>query len=134
MTDNERRIFDLHVEREDLQSIKFELMSKLLDEELIKDILKERQWKALYIYGGAPLGIQVYRTFNKFIPVHGIIDKSGTTKIHVENVKVYLPTDKIYMEDDDPIIITPIEYSDEIIEDLVKYVKCERIIQINELF
>lgn len=134
MTETERDIFDSHVREEELLRIKFELMGQLLNPDVIKRIIMKYEWKAIYIYGGAYLGIQACCAFRQFINVASIIDQAGELTITRKDIQVILPEDLAKINDDLPIIITPLEHALSIRNTLLKYRSKERIFYINELF
>ena len=134
MTETERSIFDSYVRREELLRIKFELMGELLRLDTVKHIVEEHAWQSVYIYGGASLGIQAYCASRRFIDVAGIIDRAGSLQIPRDDIEVIVPKDLEKIDNDLPIIITPLEYARAIRDDLLKYRNEERIFYINELF
>lgn len=134
MTETERSIFDSHVRKEELLQIKFELMGQLLRHDVVKSIVDDHSWHSLYIYGGAYLGVQACLAFRQFIDVPYLIDRAGELRVLRDDINVILPQDLAKMEDDLPIIITPLEYARDIRNDLLKYRSGERIYYLNELF
>lgn len=134
MTGTQRDIFDAHVRKEELLQIKFELMGQLLRRDIVKRIVDMYKWQSLYIYGGGYLGIQAYDAFHHFINVAGVIDQKGELLVSRDDIQVFLPQDLAKMEDDLPIIITPLEYARDIRNNLLKYGSEERIFYLNELF
>lgn len=134
MTKVEQNIFDSHVRREELFQIKFELMGQLLRLDTVKKIVDEHAWQSIYIYGGGYLGIQTCYAFRHFTNVVGIIDQVGELIIPKEDINVFLPKDLVEIHNDLPIIITPLEHAYIIQNELLKYMKEERIFYLNELF
>lgn len=134
MTKTQRDIFDSYVRRKELFQIKFELMGQLLRRDTVKRIVDTYAWQSIYIYGGGYLGIQAYDAFCHFIDVAGVIDRTGELLVPRDDIDVFLPQDLAKMEDDLPIIITPLEYARDIRNDLLKYRSEERIYYLNELF
>lgn len=133
MTEKERAIFDSHVRREELLSIKFELMGQLLCPDIVKSIIEKYSWESIYIYGGAYLGIQACCAFRQFINVAGVIDQAGELIRSREDIRVFIP-EELEKIDDLPIIITPLEYARQIYDKLLQYRCEERIFYLNELF
>lgn len=134
MTKTERAIFDSHVRREELLQIKFELMGQLLRPDTVKGIIEKHAWQSVYIYGGAYLGVQACCAFRQFIDVVGVIDRAGELMIPREDIKVILPEDLAKIDNDLPIIITPLEHAQAIYNVLLRYRREERIFYLNELF
>lgn len=134
MTETERSIFNSHVRKEELLQIKFELMGQLLRRDTVQRIIEEHAWQSIYIYGGAYLGIQACCAFRNFIDVVGVIDRAGELVVPRDDIEVIVPEDLAMIDDDLPIIITPLEYARVIREHLLKYRSEERIFYINELF
>ncbi len=134
MTKTQRYIFDSHVRKEELLQIKFGLMGQLLRRDKVKGIVDKYNWQSLYIYGGGYLGLQAYDAFGHFIDMAGIIDQTGELLLPRDDIDTFLPQDLAKLEDDLPIIITPLEYACAIRNDLLKFRSEERIYYLNELF
>lgn len=135
MKENERKIYEEHIRKEELYRLKFELMGMLLDQTVIRSIIANRIWESLYIYGGGYIGIQAYKAFSRFVEIVGIIDRSGGLTIPIDGGKIY-SLEEFVKEDDgrSPVVITPIESAQKIYQDLSDNVDEERIYYINELF
>lgn len=135
MNENELRIYEEHIRKEELYRIRFELMGLMLDSVTIRSIIDIQKWKSLYIYGGGYMGIQAYRAFSPYTEIVGMIDRSGGLMIQIEGVKVYSLEEFVKEYDGkSPVIITPLESARAIYRDLIGYVNEERIYYINELF
>lgn len=134
MTKTERDIFDSHVKKEELFRIKFELMGQLLRHDVLKSIVDEHEWQSVYIYGGAYLGIQACLAFRQLIDVPCVIDRAGGLMIPRDDIEVILPEDLERMDNNLPIIITPLEHARVIRNNLLNYRSEERIFFLNELF
>ncbi|MDE6600761.1 MAG: hypothetical protein K2K90_01080 [Lachnospiraceae bacterium] len=134
MTETERSIFDSHVRKEELLQIKFELMGQLLRPDVVKNIVDAHAWQSIYIYGGAYLGIQACCAFRQFIDVPCVIDRAGELMMPRDDIEVILPEDLARIDNDLPIIITPLEHARAIRDQLINYRSGERIFYLNELF
>lgn len=134
MTKAEREIFDSHVRREELLRIKFELMGQLQRTDVVKQIVDEHTWQSVYIYGGAYLGIQACLAFRQFIDVPCVIDRAGELMMPRDDMEVILPEDLEKLDNDLPVIITPLEHAHAIRNTLLQYRSEERIYYLNELF
>lgn len=89
--------------------------------ESIGQILLEKGYKKIAIYGIYDLGERLYYELkDSSIEVKYIIDRNPSTKI--SDVEIYKPTDDF--ETVDAIIVTAIHYFDEIKNDLAKKMNC----------
>lgn len=135
MSDNELKIYEEHIRKEELYQIRFELMGMMLDSMMIGSIIDKWKWKSVYIYGGGYLGIQAYHAFSPYIQILGMVDRSGGIVIPIDEARVYSLEE--FIEENDsksPVIITPLESAKMIYQDLAAYIDEERIYYINELF
>lgn len=134
MTENERKVFDIHLHKEEMLKIEFDITGLLLQEEIVRNIVKQNKWKQICIYGGGQLGIEAYFSFKRFVDVVGIADRSGGLIIPCKNINVFTPEKLSDIYTDLPVIITPQKYLKEIYNDLENKIDKGRIYLINELF
>ncbi len=140
MKEEERKIFDMYVQRYEILSQKFWLMTCLLDKKFVNRQVELLKLKKIYIYGGGPLGLQLYNTIHKMIDVVGVVDRTGEMYKTGDGIIDYrddsipaLGLDELRsIYQNEPIIITPTEYYSEITNELCDFVPKEKQILIHE--
>ena len=85
-----------------------------------------------YIYGGGFLGIQCYRALSKFITIKAVADKRGSLKFDCSDIKVIGVEELKKTYAGETIIITPIEFSKDIYEELSCFIDSDKLLFIGE--
>lgn len=135
MTKTERLHFDRYAEGEGLFREYYELMGQLLDTRFVEAMIEDKGWNQIYIYGGGYLGIQSCLAFQQFLQVLCIIDRKGQLIVGRSDIHTPVMTLTQWKNDHDkkvPVLITPLQYMDEIKRDLVN-AAVENYIGIHEL-
>ena len=125
-------LIGMYMDEADLYERAYEIMGRLLDPNIGQKILNRFKTQNIYIYGGGYIGIQLYKTLKNQLDIT-VVDKSGNLKYPIDGVKI-VNVDlmrKDYVNE--KVIITPINYLDEIYEELIKFVPLDNIIIIGEL-
>jgi len=127
-------LFDIYVQGYECSQFSYSVMGKLLDEELVNNIVKKHELGDIYIYGGGYLGIQLYNALKDIINVKGIIDKNGKLAVKRDGIVVYSIDELKEIYSGERVIITPIKYYVDIKRDLSEIVKLDKVMFIGELF
>lgn len=151
MSDEESEIFDLYAERYQIAHLNYQMMAAMLDKSFMRKRIREYKIQEMYIYGGGPLGVQLYYAISEEVKVKGMVDASGTLfrepnvgwGYEIPGLPVYTVEEfqKIYqnrvdtnglVHADGSVIVTPINYLQAICERLYEFVPKEQVLLINE--
>lgn len=117
----------------ELVSARYQIMTRLLDEQLVYDMILSLNTKEAYVYGGGYLGIQLFHAIKDLIQVPAIVDKGGKLVTNVPSIKVILPDELRNIYNNQKIIITPLKSYKEIYDELSLFASKENIIHLEEL-
>lgn len=133
MTNEEKRLLDLYAERAAVYRVQYEVMGALLDKCRVNKIICHMKWEDIYIYGGAYLGVFTWMCFNEYVNIKGIVDKKSTLYVPLKNVPIMSIEMMREKYNNEPVIITPLEYGNSIKEELITFVDASKVFFINEL-
>lgn len=126
-------LLDFYMDELDTKNACYEMMGRLLDREHIASRIKQLDLKKVYVYGGAYMGIQLYRALNDLTQVVAIVDKSGGLRLHLPEIPVMNLDEFKRTYNNEIVIITPIQYYQQIFRDLSEFIPGENILFLGEV-
>lgn len=126
-------LLEIYLDELDITNACYEMMGRLLDREHVASRVKQMNLKNVYIYGGGYMGIQLYRAVNDLVHVISIVDQSGGLKFHLPEIPVMNLDEFKHVYDNERIIVTPIQYYQQIYRNLSEFIPDESILFLGEL-
>jgi hypothetical protein len=120
--DEMNKLFDLYMDELDIKNECYELMGQLLNRPFIKKQVKKFDVHKVYVYGGGFIGIQLYRELENIAEVVSVVDKDACLKFDLEDIPVMNLNELKKQYDGELIIITPIQYYEQIHHDLSEFI------------
>lgn len=131
--DNRDSLIDCYGYQLELFTKRYEMMGHLLDNNFVIKELDKRKLTEMFIYGGGYLGIQLYRAVSPFAHVLSVVDKKGKLLIDtIDDIPVIDMETFQCQYQNQPVIVTPLEFYREIYRDLKKIVPENKIIFLQE--
>ena len=132
MRANDNRLIDYYRDGYDILEISYHLMGMLLNDTQITKRIHELSIDDCYIYGGGFLGIQCWRSLKDHIRIKAIVDRHGSLKFDIGDVKVIDVQGLKQLYDGETIIITPVEFASDIYRELSEFIDKKRMLFLGE--
>ena len=129
---SESSLIEYYRDGYDLLEISYHLMGMLLNDALIKRRINELSIDECYIYGGGFLGIQCWRSLKDYIQIKAFVDRHGSLKFDIGDVKVMDIAGLRRSYAGEIVIITPVEFAKEIYKELSEFIDQKRLIFLGE--
>lgn len=125
-------LIDIYGYQMEIFSKSYNMMGWLLDENFVKKAVEKKRLSDVYIYGGAYLGIQLYRALGMFVNIVSVVDKSGKLMIPMKDIPVMDMSTFREQYNDETVIVTPLKYYNEIYYEIKEFVEDDKIIFLEE--
>lgn len=131
MADIKDTIIDEYTWHCRIEAESYKMMGKMLDEDMVRERLKQYNISDVYIYGGTYLAAQLYRAIKGHVNVRAIVDRAGRsvmkTGVPVINLEEFR---KSYVKE--KVIITPPRFYREAKDELVQFIEPYNILYLGE--
>lgn len=127
----EEQIIDEYTWHYRIETESYKMMGKMLDEEMVRERLKQYNISDVYIYGGTYLAAQLYRAIKEHVNVRAIVDRAGRSAIKAGVPVINLEElRKIYLNEN--VIITPPRFYREAKDELLQFIEPYNILYLGE--
>lgn len=122
----ESKIIEEYTKLYRIEAESYNMMGKMLNEQLVKSRVEKLNIKNVYLYGGTYLAAQFCRAVNDNTYVKAVVDKNGISQTKLDVPILTLEElQKVYSGE--VVIVTLLKYYNEIKKDLMKFVDENKI-------
>lgn len=130
--ENKDDLIDMYGYQSQIFSKSYYMMGWLLDDNFVRKAVEKKGLSDVYIYGGAYLGIQLYRALSPLVNVVSVVDKKGRLVIPMQAIPVIDMNSFRKQYKDEAVIVTPLKYYNEIYHEIKEFVTDDKIVFLEE--